>query len=262
MSIVFNGSRFTNLEGLINKVESAIGKDAAYDRFIKAEALRVKNHFWDSIDEYLAVIELDENNLDAYKGLGLSYKQVGFINSAIEAFNNAKRLNPFDKSLYFEAGCCYCMDKNFKPAIKEFKRALKLSPEFAEARYNLALAYEMSAHNTQAIEEYRKLIEQNPEFIQSYNSLGSLYMKLDNYAEAAGVFKNSLKVNPEFTRAYLGIAISCDKTGNRTGAMRYYKKYLKQKPNSDNIPFIMDRIFELKKQARLSTKKSHLMLVS
>jgi len=266
MNIVFNNCLDVKLEGLLNKVKTPVYDDPSYNHLVKADALRIKNHFWDSIEEYLTALEHDNSNKEAHKGLGLAYKQIGCIKSAVSAFNNAKKLNPFDKSLYFEAGCCYCIDHKFTNAIKEFKKALKICPDYTEARYNLALAYDLSRQYDLAIKEYNHLISENPGFIQSYNNLGSLYMKLDSYAKAIKVFKDFLKANPESARPYLGIGISFDKLGDKVKAVRYYKKYLKLKPKSDNIPYIMERMSELNKTKPASNKKSHkkphLMLVS
>lgn len=263
MSIVYKSNSCSKkLEGLMNKVETPISKEPAYYHLVKADALRIKNYFWDSIGEYLRAIELDDSNIDAFKGLGLSYKQVGCTKGAISSFNSAKKLNPFDKTLYFEAGCCYCMDKKYSKAIIEFKKAIKLSPDYYEAHYNLALAYEMSLQNDLAIREYDNLIKKAPLFIKAHNSLASLHIKLNNYTEAAKVFRDLLKSNPEFTRAHLGIAISFDKLGDRSRAMRFYKKYLEQRPNSDNVPYIIDRINEIQKEKPAAARKSHLMLVS
>lgn len=262
MSIVFNGNSFSCLEGLMNKVETSTSKEPAYHHLIKADALRIKNYFWDSIEEYLTAIQLDDSNIEAFKGLGLAYKQVGCLKSAVSAFELAKKLNPFDKYLYFEAGCCYCMDKKYAKAITEFKKALKLSPDYWEAHYNLALAYEMDHQCENAIKEYNRLIKNNPKSIKTYNSLAGLYIKLNMYKESIKVFRDVLKFHPEFTRAYLGMAISFDKLGNTSRAMKHYKNYLKQRPNSDNVPYIIDRICEIQKNKPATARKAHLMLVS
>jgi len=262
MSIVCNNSSFSELQGLVNKVETPLSKEPSYYHLVRAEALRIKKFFWDSIEEYLTAIELDNENIEAFKGLGLAYKQIGCIKSAISSFSSAKKLNYFDSYLYFEAGCCYCMEQNYPDAIKEYKQALNLCPDYLEARFNLALAYEMSEQYGLAIEEYSALIKMNPEFIKAYNNLGSLYMKFSDYKSSLKVFRDVLKHNPGFTRAYLGVAISSDKLGQRIIASRYYKKYLKKSPNSDNVPYIIDRLGELSRERAVLSGKPHIMLVS
>jgi len=248
---------FVNL--LNNNIDSSA--ELAYNHLVKADALRMKNYFWESIDEYLLVIKYDKTCIDAYKGLGFSYKQTGFTQSAVSAFNNAKKLSPFDKILYYEAGCCYCMDKKYDKAIKEFKKALKICPEYEEAKLNLALALELGGQFDLAIKNYFKIIESHPENVAAYNALGSLYIKMEMYSKAIKTFRQLLKINKEYSRAYLGIAISFDKMNSNTDSMRYYKKYIKLKPNCGNLPFILDRLKELR-NITIPKKKSHLQLVS
>lgn len=246
----------------MNKIEIPEENELTYKHLVKADALRIRNHFWDSIEEYLKVIKIDNSSIEAYKGLGLAYKQVGCVKNAINSFNNAKRLNPFDKNMYYEAGCCHCMDRNFSKAINEFKKAIKLCPQYFEAKHKLALVYELDGQYDLAVKEYIDIIDNNPLFFQSYNSLGSLYMKLNCYNDSAKVFKDLLRVNSDYIRAYLGIAISFDKLGDKIIAIRYYKKYLKHRPNSENVPYILDRLYELQKEIPNIARKSHLMLVS
>ncbi len=261
MSIVFNNNSCDRLQGLVNKVETSISKEPAYYHLVRADALRIKKHFWDSIEEYLTAIELDNQNIEAFKGMGLAYKQIGCVKSAVNSFNAAKKLNPFEKYLYFEAGCCYCMEQNYHDAINEYKKALKLCPDYIEARYNLALSYEMIHQYDLAVEQYIILINKKPEFTKAYNNLGSLYMKFNDYKLSLNVFRDLLKHNHDFSRAYLGIAISADKLGESAMAIRYYKKYLNSNPNSDNVPYIIDRLGELNGKRRAYAEKSHLMLV-
>ncbi len=264
MGVVVNNSfSEEKLKKFLNKADTSLteNQNRAYRHLVKADALRIRNYFWESIEEYLISLKYDDKNPDTYTGLGYSYKQAGCVKNAMDAFNNAKKLSPFQKELYFETGCCYCIDYEFGLAIKEYQRALKLCPDFLEARFNLAYTYEMDNRNSLAIKEYKKIIEENPGHSKSYNNLASLYMKLDSYKKAIETFKRLLKFDSEYVRAYLGIAISFDKLKDKASALRYYKKYLKYKPDSNNLAYILDRIGELSID-RKAVKKSHLKLVS
>lgn len=248
---------FTNI--INNKITTP--EELAYKHLIKADALRMRNCFWKSIEEYLLALKYDKTNLDVYKGLGYSYKQTGYTQEAVNSFNNAKKLSPFEKILYFEVGCCYCMDKKYDKAITEYKKALKICPEYVEAQLNLSIAYELSNKFTLAMNNYLKLLESNPENISALNALGSLYIKMEMYNKAVKTFKNILKIKNDYSRAVLGIAISFDKMNSNSESLRYYKKYIKLQPNCANLPFILDRITELRNEIT-PRKKSHLKLVS
>lgn len=263
MEIVTDGKMSKKARAFVNKLNEKADtpKELAYNHLIKADAYRIKNFFWEAIEEYLTALEHDESNFEIYKGLGLAYKQTGFVNSAITAFDDAKKLLPFDKTLYYEAGCCYCIDKKFTGAAKEFKKALKICPDYIEAKLNLAFSYELNNRHAAALEDYLNIIKEHPESSSAYNALGSLYIKLEMYVKAVNIFRDLLKIEKDYSRAYLGIAISYDKLNCIREALRYYKKYIKLKPNCSNLPFINDRIIELKTFI-VPDKKSHLRLVS
>ncbi len=218
----------------------------SYDHCIKGDALMIKNRFFDAIDEYLTSLAYDDLNIDAYKGLGFAYKQVGYTKCAIEAFKAAKEINSFDKNIYYELGSCYSIENCFCKAQKYFIKAIKLDPDFTDAIFNLGIAYELNNEISKAEFIYKELMENDPSYTAAYNNLAGLYMKKDLFTQAIKIFKSLLKINPEFTRAHLGIAIAYEKTGRSSRSLRYYRKYMELKPQSTNIPYILDRLDYLK----------------
>jgi len=255
--------KITGHTAIIETNSEADFEKKAYRHLIKADALRIKNCFWEAIDEYAIALENTENSaqkLEIYKGLALSYKQVGYISDAINTLDKARKTAPFDKTIYYEMGCCYCMDKKFCAAIKNYKKALKINPDYMEAKLNLALAYELAGQNSMAVKSYIKIIETHPDNLSAYNALGSLYIKLKFFTKAIKTFSKLLKISREYSRGYLGIAIAYDKMGNSSASLRYYKKYIGMKPNCGNLPYIIDRIKEIKSGISLK-KQSHLKLV-
>jgi len=263
MEIVMDDSMCQKAETFLNVLNKRIEtpEELAYQHFIKAEALRMQNFFWEAIAEYLEVLKYQTDKPEVHKGLGYAYKQTGFTKSAVEAFNQAKKLTPFDKELYFEVGCCSCMDKKFPKAIKEFKKAIKLCPDYQEAKLNMGLAYELGGNGEQALKLYQDIIAKHPENVAAYNAYGSLNIKLENYSRAIKIFRELLKFDRRYARAYLGIAIAFDKLQKPSYSIRYYKKYVELKPNCSNVPFIQDRLKALR-NAKISARASHIQLVS
>lgn len=262
MGIVSKNSSDNKLHNLLNKIDNPQKQQnkAAYDHCVKADALRIQNYFWESIDEYLSAISCDESNYEAYKGLALSYKQVGYIKSAIESFEKAKKLAPFDKAIRYELGYCYYQANKLPKSMKELQKAIKLDPEYIDAQFQLAVVHELINELDLAIKIYQKIIKERPSFIAAYNNLASLYIRIGLLDKAISIFKELLIINPDFVRAYLGIAVAYDKMNNTNDAVRFYRKYMEIKPNSVNIPYIVERLSELKKESKPSSK-THLKLV-
>lgn len=248
---------------LLNKVEAPDKTlDNAYELCVKADALRIQNYFEESVKQYLACLSFDQDNIDAYKGLGLSYRHIGNIKESIQAFEQAKKLAPFDKIIRTELGYSYSLDRNFPKAQKEIKCSIKLDPEYIDAQAQLAAVHELAGETEMAIKICKKIIDQRPSYIAAYNTLGNLYIKLGLLNKAIDTLKTLLKINPDFSRAYLGIAISYDKMGNSPEAIRFYKKYIQLKPSSSQVPYISERLEELKKDKKIEKNYSLKLIVS
>lgn len=218
----------------------------AYKLFVKADALRLANHFKESIKHYLSAILIDRNNFRAYKGLGISYKAEGNYEKAIKALETARNLSFFTSEIHYELGLCYLLTGRFCEAIKCFHHTISLDRDNINAQLQLAVAHEFIEEYDMALLIYHTIIENNPEFLTAYNHLSALYMNLGEFKAAGNVFSQILKVNPNFYKAYLGLAICFDKMSNKSRALHYYKTFLDKKPHSHHGEKIKKRIAKLK----------------
>ncbi len=261
MGVIVEEFKKDKLQSFLNKLKDRpIYDNKAYQHCIKADALRMKRLFMESIKEYQNALIYDEKNPEAFKGLGISFKETGRLVDSINSLNEARKLSPFDKSIYYELACAYLLNNKPCPAVKALVRAIKLDRDFIEAQFKLAIAHEMLEEEEMAVMIYEKVIEQRPSYIAAYNNLGGLYIRLHMYEEAICTFRKILSINPEFVRAYLGIGVAFDNLNRFCDAMRNYKKYLEQKPASANAVYLRDRI-RIIKNNRGPLSKSHLKLI-
>lgn len=253
---------FDKLKGFLNKTQDADDgySDKAYELCVKADALRIKNYFLESIEEYQKILKFNKNYADAHKGMGIAYKHLKDYKNAIKSLEQARKLTPFAKEVYYELGLCYMKQNKGCPAIKSFVKAVKLDHEHYDALFNMAAAHEMIDEPEMAEMIYKKVIDNRPSYIAAYNNLGSLSIRQGKFLEAIKTFKKLIEINPEFIRANLGIAVAFDKMDKLSDARRYYKKYLEKKPNAGNAPYILDRINDIRLE-KPNTKNSHLKLV-
>ncbi len=217
----------------------------AYKHFIKADALRLANHFKESIKHYLSSIMIDRKNYRSYLGLGISYKAEEKYEKAISALETARKYSFFTAEIHYELGLCYLMTQRFCEAIRCFHHTISLDRNNLNAQLQLAVAHECIEEYDMALLIYHTIIDNNPKYITAYNHLSALYMNLGEFKAAGNVFSQILKVNPNFNKAYLGLAICYDKTSNKTRALHYYKAFLKRKPHSHHGEKIKKRIEKL-----------------
>lgn len=221
-------------------------RSAAYKLFIKADALRLANHYKESIKHYLNALLIDRKNYKTYLGLGISYKAEQNYDKAIVMLEKARSMSFFTPEIHFELGLCYLMNGRFCEAVKSFHHTISLDRTNINAQLQLGVAHEFMEEPDMAILIYHTIIENNPAFISAYNHLSALYMNLGDYKAAGNVFSQILKVNPAFNKAYLGLAICFDKMSNSSRAMHYYKMFLEKKPHSHHADRIRKRLDKLR----------------
>lgn len=221
-------------------------KSEAYKLFIKADALRLANHYKESIKHYLSALLIDRKNYKTYLGLGISYKAEQNYDKAIAMLEKAREMSFFSPEIHYELGLCYLMNGRFCEAVKCFHHTISLDRSNLNAQLQLGVAHEFMEEPDMAMLIYHTIIENNPGFISAYNHLSALYMNLGNFKAAGNVFSQILKVNPGFNKAYLGLAICFDKMSNPSRAMHYYKMFLERKPHSHHGERIRKRLDKLK----------------
>ena len=233
----------------------------SYKLFIKADALRLANHFKESIKHYLCAILMDRKNYRAYLGLGISYKAEQKYEKAIKALEKSRKLSFFSADVHYELGLCYLMTGRFCEAIKSFHHAISLDRTNINAQLQLGMAHEFIEEYDMAILIYHTIIENNKGFINAYNHLSALYMNIGEFKAAGCVFSQILKINPNFSKAYLGMAICFDKMSNKSRAIHYYKTFLEKKPHSHHGSKIRKRIEKLKELKNTETTDRKLAIL-
>lgn len=209
---------------------------------VLAEINNMDSHFKEEIKKNLYSILLKRLNPDAYKSLGIAYRNLNKYDKAIMALEKAKNLTPFDWQIHSELGICYLAKGNFCKSSKELIQAIKLNPDNTDIQIQLALVHEAMGEIEMAFAIYQKIIETNPECLKAYVQKTALYLQEENFIEAKNLFRIIIRNFPEYNRAYLGMAICCDKLGNKDKAKRFYKKYLQLTPDAINSQNVQERI--------------------
>jgi tetratricopeptide (TPR) repeat protein len=90
---------------------------------------------------------------------GVAYKYLGQYERAIEAFNQAIRLNPELADAYYNRGTAYGVLGRYQRAIEDFNQAIRLNPELANAHYNRGTAYGVLGRYGNAANDYNKYLQ-------------------------------------------------------------------------------------------------------
>lgn len=128
-----------------------------------------------AIDYYKSALRIKPNSIEAWRTMGLSYKDHNQFDDALICFDTITTIDSTFEVAYFDAGVTYlamCYDNNPKAtndsllnlALSRFDRALHFNVNYVPARYNRGLCFEEMGDKETARTEYKKVLELEPNY--------------------------------------------------------------------------------------------------
>jgi len=108
----------------------------------------------EAIENYLRIVELAPEWIEAHINLGVAYYQLGQLAEARAAFFDAVKLDPMNGISRYNLGCTLEELGELDEAIEHLQRAARAMPAHADVHFNLALAYEKRADRRKAREHW------------------------------------------------------------------------------------------------------------
>ncbi len=152
--------------------------------------------------------ELPQNS-SAWSNLGIVRRRLGKVEEAINAHNNALKLNPQELSSLASLGSCYRDLKQYQQAIRTYERALKVNSEYAPALFGMAGTKKDLGDFKEAAHIYESVLPQI-EYLNSHEGIVALIgyaavlRKLERLDEARKIYENVLKMRPNQEYALTG----------------------------------------------------------
>ena len=155
-----------------------------------------------AVETYSYAIKLQPNDAEAYYNRGVAYSDKGKLDQAIQDYSKAIELKPNFVVAYYNRGIAYVKKGDLAQAIQDYNEAIELKPDFAEAYVNLDIAYDNKGDFDQAIQDYAKAIELNPNDADAYNNRGFAYSDKDEFDQAIPDYNKAIELKPDFAEAY------------------------------------------------------------
>jgi tetratricopeptide (TPR) repeat protein len=152
--------------------------------------------------------EMDQSKARVYLDQGKEFYRSDQDDKAVEAFEEATKLDPELAEAHFRLGLGYDAvgkeqeaEGEYKKAVEKYKKHLDANNKDAESYYNLGQAYAGLHLYSEAVREYRQATHLKDDDADIFYDLGKALMKLAQYDEAAAAFSKSLEIDPENHRA-------------------------------------------------------------
>ncbi len=137
----------------------------------KGEKHRDKGETFSAELEFNNALSIDEENIRANFGLGLTYLDRGDDSRANDIFERLVKLDaafePEHKHLFNEFGINLRKNKMYVQSVEYYERALELAETDENLHYNMARAYYEKEEFSKAYKSLEKALELNPSFSEA-----------------------------------------------------------------------------------------------
>jgi len=183
-----------------------------------------------AIELYNRAIELNPYNLTAYYKLGYCYNLHGQFEESLQAYLRIAELSPDYCDLHFNLGTVYSNMRRWEDSRSEYETALrmKIGPL---TRIGLARAYANLELFDKAREQYEALLNANRNDVRAMNGLAGLEMRLGNNEKAMELSRKAVQTDPENAEARLNLglihqtfAYEYRRRGDETNAAEHFEK--------------------------------------
>lgn len=177
-------------------------------------------------------LRINPEHAGAWLNLGYVYAKARQSTKAIHAFKKALSINPEDAMAWNNMGAAYDEDGQPAKAIDAFQRALRINPRHAYFWYNLGNAYTNSGQLTKAIEAYQQALSINPEFADTWLKLGDVYDEADQSEEAVKAYQRALRINSGNASGWINLGVTYAKARQSAKATEAFHQALRIDPEN------------------------------
>ncbi|MBN1154685.1 tetratricopeptide repeat protein [candidate division KSB1 bacterium] len=150
----------------------------------------------------------------------------GALTEAIENWEKAAQINPYDPDYFFNLGVAYFELKRFQESIENLTRVLAICPFYIKAHLILGTAFLKIRKFEFAKKHLIKSVRYYKNNALSFLNLGAVHSILREYDNGIRMFNQAIKFSPQDPRAYLGLAKIYATVGEQEKANAYFKKVI------------------------------------
>jgi len=163
----------------------------------QAEVSLATGHTAEAEKGYLEIIKNDNQNVEAYKGLGLLYTEIRQYDEARQSLEYARKLNPEDPATY-EALAKLSREEGKNDSAKEaYLQAIRCAPNDISKLIGLGDTLLVMGDNKGALKAFREAVKLEPSNPRCLDRLLEVCILLGNKRLANNTLERLTEVNPE-----------------------------------------------------------------
>ncbi|HEY3131208.1 MAG TPA: tetratricopeptide repeat protein [Acidobacteriota bacterium] len=141
--------------------------------------------------------------------IGRAYKEMRFLDQAVDEFQKAIAVNPKAQRAHFYLGQTYLLREGttkIPKAIELFQRELTLNPNDFSTNFLLGVANRETRNFLPAAEALQRAVKANPNSADAYHYLGSSLFGAGQYQKAVTVLKKAIDLTTDVSRSDYQVA--------------------------------------------------------
>ncbi len=213
--------------------------------------------YQEAINAWLKENELTPNKANVHNNIGMAYRNLNDLKTAMEYHKKAIEIDPNYGHAYYDMGLAYYYLKKYEEAAAAFQRAVDLNYYNADVYYSLAVTFRDLKNYQKAKIFLEKLIELNPHYpyaqdwlkqanleimkesnlttAEDFFKLGMAYCEIGEFEDnAANAFKKAIEIDPSYPDAHYRLGYIYERRQRYGLAMMEYEKELEFHPTSEN----------------------------
>lgn len=172
---------------------------------------------------------------NAYREAGTRYGTAGDIETAVQAFDKAKKLTPRDAGILLQEGELYALAGQAEKAQNAYAAAKELTPNNAQVYQKLGeLAQQVGEHNKAQV-NFEKAVNLQPQHGQANLKLGDIYLKDGRPNEAIPHLQQAHKSLPQHVGAGKALGRAYTATEQHAQAQTTYEQLLDIAPEDPEV---------------------------
>jgi len=207
-----------------------------------------------AIEKLVAARERLPGNAQLWNHLGLAYHGAYQISDAVNAYQQALRLDPNLAVAHYNLGCLWLEQGDYAKAAEQLKSYTLLQPESVDGWLRLATAQFRDRKLDAAERSFAEVLKRAPANVEALNSMGVLQLQRKRVREAAQSFNAALARNPNYGPALLNLAVVYHQyLNNRPLALQKYHEYLAL-GTPPNAPAVQETVRQLEQELHVTPR--------
>src|SRR5215831_14447585 len=145
------------------------------------------------------VLEIDQNNIDAYLTLSTCQKDQQHYDEALKTCQKIISIDPTIVEAHCNLGSCLSKTQRYNEAIASFDRALSLRPDSLEAWLGRGNVFTELKRYNDAFAAYDKALALKRDLAEAWLGRGNVFIELKQYREACAAYDKALALKPDLT---------------------------------------------------------------